>query len=102
MDFTVPADRRTKIKESEKRDKFLDLVRELKKVFEHEDGSDTNCCYSTWNNPQRINEGTGRLRNLKASGDHSNYNIVEIGQNTEKSPGDLRRLAVTQTSVKDY
>ena len=26
--------------------------------------------------------------------------ITENGQNTEKSPGDLRRLAVTQTSVK--
>ena len=33
---------------------------------------------------------------------HSNHNIIEIGQNTEKSPGDLRRLAVTQTSVKDH
>ena len=32
--------------------------------------------------------------------DHSNYNIVEIGQNTEKSPGDLRRLAVFQTLLK--
>ena len=29
------------------------------------------------------------------SGDHPNYSIVEIGQKTEKSPGDLRRLAAT-------
>ena len=28
--------------------------------------------------------------------------IIEIGQNTEKSPGDLRLLTVTQTSVKDH
>ena len=27
-------------------------------------------------------------------GDNPNYSIVEIGKNTEKSPGDLRRLAV--------
>ena len=27
--------------------------------------------------------------------DHLKYSIVKIGQNTEKSPGDLRRLAVT-------
>ena len=27
--------------------------------------------------------------------------MPKIGQNTEKSSGDLRRLAVTQTSVKD-
>ncbi len=36
------------------------------------------------------------------SGDNPNYYIVLNGQNTEKSPGDLRRLAVTQTPVKDY
>ena len=28
--------------------------------------------------------------------------IIENGQNTEKSLGDLRRLAVTQTPVKDH
>ena len=28
------------------------------------------------------------------SGDHPNYCNVEIGQNTKKSPGDSRRLAV--------
>ena len=36
------------------------------------------------------------------SGNHQNYSIIENGQNTEKSPGDLRRLAVTQTLVKDH
>ena len=36
------------------------------------------------------------------SGDHPNYYIIDIDQNTEKSPGDLRRLAATQTPVKDY
>ena len=30
------------------------------------------------------------------------YNIVEIGQNTKKSPGNLRRLAITQTPVKTH
>ena len=36
----------------------------------------------------------------QTSGNHPNYSIVENGQNTEKSHGDLRRLAVTQTPVK--
>ena len=27
---------------------------------------------------------------------------TKIGQNTEKSPGDLRRLAVAQTPVRDH
>ena len=40
------------------------------------------------------------LGNKRMSGDHPNFYIIEIGQNTEKSPGDLRRLAVTQTSGK--
>ena len=35
------------------------------------------------------------------SGNHLNYSIVEIDQNTEKSPGDLERLAVTQTPVEN-
>ena len=35
-------------------------------------------------------------------GDNPNYNIIEIGHNTEKSPGDLRRLAVTQTLGKNH
>ena len=36
------------------------------------------------------------------SGDHPNYCIVELGQNTEKSSGYLRRLAVTQTPVESH
>ena len=45
---------------------------------------------------------TGRIGNKNMSGDHLNDSIVKISQNTEKSPGDLRRLAVAQTPVKDY
>ena len=32
MDFAVPADHRVKLKESEKKDQFLDLAWELKKL----------------------------------------------------------------------
>ena len=32
----------------------------------------------------------------------TNNSIDKIGQNTKKSPGDLRRLAVTQTQMKDH
>ena len=42
------------------------------------------------------------IRNRRTSQDHPNYGIVEVAQNTEKSPGDLRRLDVTQTPVKDH
>ena len=33
MDFAVSADHRVKLKESEKKDKYLDLARELKKLW---------------------------------------------------------------------
>ena len=33
---------------------------------------------------------------------HPNNRIIENSQNTEKSPGDLRRLAVIQSPVKDH
>ena len=51
---------------------------------------------------RRINKGTGGHGNKRAGTDLPNYCIIEIGQNTEKSPGDLWRLAVTQTPVKDH
>ena len=47
-------------------------------------------------------KGTGGLGRWWMSGDHPNDSIFENGQNTKKSPGDLRRLAVTQTPVKNH
>ena len=47
-----------------------------------------------------ITKGIGGLGSWRTSGDHPNYRIIENGQYTEKSPGDLRRLCVTQTPVK--
>ena len=47
-------------------------------------------------------KGLEDLEDLMTSGDHPNYSSVENGQNTEKSPGHLRRLAVTQIPVKDH
>ena len=41
VDFAVPADHRIKLKESEKKDKHLDLVRKFKKM-EHEGNNNTN------------------------------------------------------------
>ena len=45
---------------------------------------------------------TERLGNKKTSGDHPDNSIIETSQNTEKSAGDLRRLAVTQTPVENH
>ena len=43
VDFALLADHRTKLKESEKKSKYLDLARELKKNMEHEGDDYTNC-----------------------------------------------------------
>ena len=45
--------------------------------------------------PKRLVKGLEDLEIREQSGDHSDYNIIKIGQNTQKSPGDLRRLAVS-------
>ena len=48
-----------------------------------------------------IGTGTERLGKKRTSRDHPNYSIVELGQNTKKSPENLRRLAVTQPPVEN-
>ena len=40
------------------------------------------------NGPQRFEKKARKLRNKRTTGDHSNYSIINIGQNTEKSPGE--------------
>ena len=49
VDFAVPADHRIKLKECEKRDKYPDLARELKKTMEHAGDNYTNCNWCVWN-----------------------------------------------------
>ena len=49
VDFAVPADHRIKLKECEKKDKYIDLARELKKTVEHADDNYTNCNWCVWN-----------------------------------------------------
>ena len=45
---------------------------------------------------------TGGLGNKRTRGDHQNHCIIENVQNTEKGPGDFKKLTVTQTPVKDH
>ena len=70
--------------------------------MENEGDSDTNCNWCVPNNLHRLGKGTGRLKNQRASGDHPDYSISKNAQNTEKSPGGLRKFAVTQTLVKNH
>ena len=79
--------------ESVKKDKYFELTRELQKLWK------VKVTFILGTVTQGLIKGLG---NKRASRDHPNNCIIVIGQHTEKSPGDLRRLVVTQTPVKDY
>ena len=61
-----------------------------------------NCDWYFWHCDWRIIKGPGGFGSWRTSGDHPNDSIIEDGLNTEKSPGDLRRPAVTQIPVKNH
>ena len=90
MDIAIQADHRVKLKESEKRYKYLILARELIKLQNMKMKVipvviDVFSIVS-----QRVRKGTGKCGNKKTSRDLLNYSIIKINHNTEKSPGDLR------------
>ena len=58
--------------------------------------------YQRENSENNNNKNNVKFRNKRTSGNHPNYSIIKIVQNNEKSPGDLWRLAVTQTPVRNH
>ena len=68
--------------------------------MEHEGDSyaDGSC---VWNRLQRIGKKRGGIENQK-NRDHPDHSSVKIGKSSEKCPGDLKKLALVQTPVKDY
>ena len=52
--------------------------------------------------PNRPGKESGRIGNRRTNRSHPNYTIVKIGQNNNKSPGDLSRLTVAQTPVRNH
>ena len=97
MDFADPADHRVKVKEREKRYKYLDLPRELKKLWNMKVTVIPIIIRALCTVTKGLVQGLG---NNGTGGDSPKYSIIEIGQNIEKSPGDLRRLAVPEIPVK--
>ena len=75
------------------KNKYPDLARELKKL---RNMKVTVILFMTAGL-----DGGGEVGNWRTSRDHSKFNIVKIGQNTDKSLEDMRRPGVTQTLVKD-
>ena len=96
MDFAVPVDHRVKNQRKRKERQLLRSFQRTKKAVEHASNGDSSGNWRALNDPRRK-----KIGNQRSNRDHHNYSIVEIGQNTEKSTGDLRRLAVTKTTVKE-
>ena len=102
MDFAVPADHRVKLKEREKKDKYLDLARELKKLCNRKVMFIPIIISALGTVTEGLSKGLenleirGRVETIKTT------TLLKVDQNTEKSPEYLSRLTVTQTSVKDH
>ena len=100
VNFAVPADHRIKLKECEKKDKYHNFARELKKLWNIKVTiiPIAICAFGT------ITKGLLKgLEDLKVGWREETIRMTalpEKGQNTEKSPGDIRRFADTQTPVK--
>ena len=98
MNFASPEDHRVNLKEYEERDKYLDLARELKKLWNIKVAIISIIIDLLGTVTKGLVTRTGQLGNIATSVDCPNKSIVENNQNTRKSPKNLRRLAVTQTS----
>ena len=75
----------SKIEDSEKKNKYFSLVSELKTLWNLK----VTFIPIVIGALGAVTEGTGGLGNKRASGDHPNYYIIEIGL---KTWGDLRSL----------
>ena len=67
MNFAVPANHKVKLRESKKRDKQLDIAREMKEIIEHERDGDTNCNWCTQYSHQRFGIRTRGLGNKRTN-----------------------------------
>ena len=99
VDFAVLVDHRINLKESEKKDKYLDLARELKKQWNMKVMIVPIVIGALGTITKGLLKG---FRSWRTGRDYPNDSIAGNSQNPETSPGDLRRLAVTQTPVKNH
>ena len=66
--------------------------------MEHVSDDDTSCKLRARYSDQRLGKVPRRFGNLITNGD----SIIKIGHNIVKSPGNLRRLTVTQIPVRNH
>ena len=86
------------IKKAKKESSLLDLASELKKLWNMR----VTVIPTVIRALGTVPKGFERVKTWRTNREHSDNWIVWISQNTEKSPADLRRFAVTHTPVKDH
>ena len=70
--------------------------------MELEGDDDINWNWLAQYDPQKLGKGVETNWKSEIDWNHPNNSSTKIGQNTEKSSGNLGRLAITQTPVKDH
>ena len=88
-----------KLKESEKKDKYLDLAWKLQKKKEKLWKMQGTLIQTVIG---ALGAVTGGCGNKRTSGNHPNSTIIKISQNIQKSPRDLLRLAITQSLWRNH
>ena len=71
-DFAVSSEHKMLIKETKKREKYLNLARELKKAMKPESDGDTNCNWCAWNNLRMLWKEARRVGNWRTNQEHPN------------------------------
>ena len=100
MDFAVQADHRVKLKENEKKYVWTFARESKKKLWNMRVVVIPIIIVALCTVTKGLEQGLGDLE-IRGRVE-TILTIIEIGQNTEKSPGDLIRLAVTQTPEKNH
>ena len=90
------------LKQCEKNDKYLDLARELKKLWNMKVTIVPIVIYALGTITKGLLKVLKALGSWRTGRDYPNDSIAENSQNPERSPGDLRRLAFTETPVKNH
>ena len=71
--------------------------------MEHKSDDDTNCncCALRLYKQQRVGKQTEKIANNNTSWDYPNDSTVKISQNTEKSPGNLKKTCCRSNFSED-
>ena len=98
VDFVVSADHRVK-KKSHQRDKYQELGRKLKKLWNIKVTMVPIVVGSLGTSPERLVKGLEYLEIRRQLEIIQTYSIINIGQNTVKTPGDLPYLRLQRETI---